>query len=555
LIHARFRSLFWSLEFICDLEFGIWILKYPLLYEINTRCWLAELSQRAGRRLTLADVPESEFEFWQRCGFTHLWLMGVWTLGARGRDWSRKCYHGREDEFRCDDIAGSPYAVAGYSVSRKLGGESALAKFRGELNQRGLKLLLDFVPNHTALDHPWVKAHPEFYITSDTRREGTTKPNRSDAKWFAHGASGHDTPWVDTLQLDYRNRDLRRAITDELRAISRRCDGVRCDMAMLVLNEVFARTWREFGPPASATPSPWGADFSPLRPADGETRFADREEQTSTRTEVDAPREQPEGWRATEFWTDAMAAVRAQHRDFVFLAEVYWELEERLQELGFDYTYDKRLYDRIVAHDAQGASAFLAALTPEFVSRSAHFLENHDEPRIASLLSPQEHRAAALLILGLPGMRFLHEGQLAGLKVQAHVHFAKRGVEVPDPHVAAFYERLLGVLPRTATGQGRGELLPAQPAWDNNVTQRNFVLVQWQRTPPAFDLVVVNLSGERSQCYAPLRPSGLTEQNWRLTDLLSEEVHERRGAELATRGLYLDLPAHGAQLFHCEPIP
>jgi hypothetical protein len=347
---------------------------------------------------------------------------------------------------------------------------------------------------------------------------------------------------------------LRRAMIGELLAIGGQCDGVRCDMAMLVLNDVFARTWREFGLPASAGLSQRSADFSPPQPGEGEKRIAAGEERTSTRSEVRASNEQAEGWTPTEFWTEAIAAVRARHHEFVFLAEVYWEMEERLQKLGFDYTYDKRLYDHIIARDAQSTAAYLGALTSEFISHSAHFLENHDEPRIASVLSPEEHRAAALLILGLPGMRFLHEGQLAGLKVHANVHFAKRGSEVPDTNMASSYERLLGVLPRSAVGQGTGELLRAQPAWHDNATHRNFVLVQWQRAPSSFDLVVVNLSGERSQCYAPVRPSGLAEYNWRLCDLLGEEIHQREGVDLAARGLYLDLPAHGAQLFHCEGI-
>jgi len=464
------------------------------------------LSERAGRRVTLADVPDAEFDFWQRSGFTHLWLMGVWTLGRRGRAHSVRCYGGREEEFQCGDVAGSPYAITGYAVSPRLGGDAGLAQFRQRLNARGLQLVLDFVPNHTAIDHPWVKAHPEFYVTSDTRRPGTMRPWRGALKWFAHGHCGLGEPWVDTLQLDYRHPELRRAMIDELLSVSARCDGVRCDMAMLALADVFARTWREFPAPRETT--------------------------------------------AYEFWTDAIAAVRARRRDFLFLAEVYWDLEARLQELGFDFTYDKRLYDRLVAHDATGASVWLRSLAPEFLARGAHFIENHDEPRIASLLPFAEHRAAAVLVMGLPGMRLLHEGQLHGARIHANVHFARRGPETADERIAAFYERLLTRLQTTAVGRGTWALLEPQPAWAGNPSHDHFVLVQWQRRPDEFELVAVNLASTRSQARARLTLESLAASDWRFTDLIGDEVHDRRGAELAERGLYLDLPPHGAQLFH-----
>jgi len=437
--------------------------------------------------------------------------MGVWTLGARGRAWSEKCFRGREDEFRCADIAGSPYAIIGYNVSPRLGTNKALAKFRQKLNERGMKLILDFLPNHTALDHPWAKQRPEYYVTSQVQRAGTVKPYRAAAKWFAHGHSGHGAGWVDTLQLDYRNPKLRaEMICQLLLRVNSKCDGVRCDMAMLQLNDVFARNWREFP----------------------------------------APHPPPE----TEFWTEAIDAFRRCGIDSLFLGEVYWDLEARLQELGFDFTYDKRLYDRIAARDAAGTAAWLHSLAPEFLSRSAHFIENHDEPRIASLLSFEEHRAAALLILTLPGMRLLHEGQLSGARIHANVHFARRGAEGTNERIATFYRHLLSTLPQTAVGRGEWKLLVAQPARSGDSSHANFVLVQWQTKSDAFDLAVVNLAASRSQCYVLLNIDGLAGAIWRLTDLLGDEVHDRLGAELSQRGLYLDLPPHGAQLFHCERI-
>ncbi len=57
----------------------------PLLYEINTRCWLRALADQAGASVTLANVPDAEFTAWQKLGFSHIWLMGVWTTGPQAR--------------------------------------------------------------------------------------------------------------------------------------------------------------------------------------------------------------------------------------------------------------------------------------------------------------------------------------------------------------------------------------------------------------------------------------------------------------------------------------
>ena len=188
-----------------------------------------------------------------------------------------------------------------------------------------------------------------------------------------------------------------------------------------------------------------------------------------------------------------------------------------------------------------------------YISASAHFLENHDEERIAPRLTPDEHRAAALVILGLPGMRFLHEGQLAGDTMHIPVQLGRRPVEPVNLTIAAFYEKMLHVIRRSAVGHGEAKLLPPRRAWDENPTADNFVLVQWQVRPLEFDLVVVNLAPHRSQCYAPLDIECLADRNWQIRDLLGDEQHERYGDDLQRQGLYLDVPACAAQIFRFEP--
>jgi len=489
---------------------------HPLLYEINTRCWLRRLARQQRRPVTLADVPAAEFDRWRRLGFTHLWLMGVWAAGPRAQHKAlaalRQRLHYSEvlPDWQPEDVPGSPFAIGDYKVPHALGGEAGLAQFRAALHARGLKLLLDFVPNHLGLDHRWLSERPDLFVRSPEPRPGAfRRQTRLGPCWLAHGKDPYFPPWTDTAQLDYRRPATRAAMTALLRGLAHQCDGVRCDMAMLLLNDVFRRTWDSF--PCSE-PAP-----------------------------------------DSEFWGQAIPTVKDAFPDFLFLAEAYWGLEPRLQELGFDYAYDKVLYDKLVARDAAGAQRHLLDLPPRVLAAGAHFLENHDEPRIASLLSPAEHGAAALVILGLPGLRFLHQGQLSGAQIRVPVQLARRPAEPAQPAIEALYERLLTTLPGTAVGRGEGKLPVPRAAWPENPTARSFILAQWQAGPPDFDLVAVNLARHRSQCYAPLDLPGLAACQWLLDDLLSRERYLRDGPDLLRQGLYLDLPAHGVCLFHAQP--
>ena len=440
---------------------------HPVLYEINTRSWLRELSVLAGKSITLAEVPDSEFSKWESLGFTHIWLMGIWKTGPGARieairtPEQRAHYLEALPDYQEEDVLGSPYAIADYSVSETFGKDEALKSFRQKLNQRGLKLILDFVPNHLGLDHAWVVEQPDLFVQSLVAAPDTFQQQTSQGlRWLAHGKDPYFPPWTETVQLDYRRRATQAAMLDLLTSVAERCDGVRCDMAMLLLKDVFAKNWERFSI------------------ADPEPNF--------------------------EFWASAISTVKTTHRAFLFLAEVYWGMEERLQKLGFDYTYDKELYDRIVSHDAAGVQRHLLNQPIEFVSASAHFLENHDERRVASVLDAAEHRAAATLILTLPGLRFLHEGQLRGATRRLPVQLSRRFAENPNPEIVLMYEELLSLLRQSCVGQGMAKLLPPIKASDTDSTAENIVIIQWGPVAQVFDVVVINLAARVGRCVARL---------------------------------------------------
>ena len=154
--------------------------KHPVIYEINTWVWLNELSRKYEKPVTLAAVPSAEWDSLSSLGADAVWFMGVWERSPAGTAIANQNKGLLEDfrralpDFRPEDNVGSPYCVRQYVVDEHLGGRKGLAVARRELARRGLKLILDFVPNHVAPDHPWVMKHPEYFVqggADDARKD------------------------------------------------------------------------------------------------------------------------------------------------------------------------------------------------------------------------------------------------------------------------------------------------------------------------------------------------------------------------------------------------
>ena len=483
--------------------------RYPSLYQINTRVWLTELSRQLGRPANLDDVPDVELDRLAQTGFDWVWLLSVWQTGAAAQRISRENPGWRREfeetlpDLKDEDIPGSGFAIQNYAVHRDLGGDAALARLRQRLRERGLKLMLDFVPNHMAPDHPWIDEHPEFFVHGNegdlarSPRNYCRVQTKNGPLLLAHGRDPYFDGWPDTLQLNYGNPDLQRAMLGELERIAGQCDGVRCDMAMLVLPEVFERTW---------------------------------------------------GIRADPFWPKATESVRRRQPSFRFMAEVYWDLEWTLQRQGFDYAYDKRLYDRLRERQARPVREhFHAGL--DYQDKLARFLENHDEPRAAAMFLADVHEAAAVITFLSPGLRFFHQGQLEGRTKRISPHLGRAPEEPVDARLQAFYGRLLGVLREPAVRDGQWQLLECRPAWDGNWTWDCFLAFAWQSHGADSLLVTVNFAPNQSQCYVRLPLADLGHGQWRLEDLLGDATYDRAGNDLQARGLYLDAPGWSASAF------
>ena len=373
------------------------------LYEINTATYLSRLTQAVGSSVTLATIPDAELQLLATRGIDSVWFMGVWARSPRGVAITRNNAD-LMDEFRTtlpdycdDDLIGSAYSIHDYHVDQRFGGDEALMILRDQLHRLGLKLILDFVPNHTALDHPWISAHPDYYITGTTD-DITAQPDYFAAcgdTIIANGRDPHYPAWQDTAQVNAFAKSYRHASIETLSLIATLCDGVRCDMAMLLLNDIFAKTW---GQHAGTVPS-------------------------------------------TEYWTDIITSTRREHPDFVFIAEAYWQTEATLVDQGFDYCYDKTLYDLLLNTPDRVDEYLTSSLA--MTEHMVHFIENHDEQRAATAFSRAQHEAAARRIASLPGLTMWHDGQWQGRKIHIPVQLGRCPEEASDTAISDFYDTLL----------------------------------------------------------------------------------------------------------------
>ena len=489
----------------------------PSLYQINTRVWLTELSRALGRPATLDDIPDDELDDFAAMGFDWVWLLSVWQTGPPGsasRGPTRVAAGVRGDAARTCARRTSPAPGSRSPATRcdpALGGDAALARLRERLRERGLRLMLDFVPNHTALDHPWVEDHPEYYVAGTELDLERAPRNYTWVKRPARRPPPGPRPRSVLPRLARhaaaRLREPGHAggMTGELLAIAARCDGVRCDMAMLVLPDVFERTWGRRAATLLARRHRAGPASSP---------------------------------RASPSWPRSTGTSSG-----------------RCMQQGFDYAYDKRLYDRLRDGHARPVREHLPA-----------GLDYQDEARPV----PREPRRAAgrrdvparRARGGRRSSRSCRPACASSTRASSRAAgsasrrtWSARPTSRVDERAAAFYDALLAVLrepacatatggcsiarrPGTATGPGTA----SSPGRGDGGDGERF-------------LVAVNLGPTAGQCYVRSPVDGIAGETVRLVDRMSATTYERDVADLAARGLYLDLPASGYNVFEVVTAP
>lgn len=486
------------------------------IYEINIFVWLNTLSRQHGTTMTLANVPDEALNALAAPGVDIIWLMGAWTRSPYGIQnalkWKHQ-YRGALPDLSDEDVIGSAYSIGAYEIAPAIGGRAGLANFRMRLRERGLRLMLDFVPNHVGIDHAWTKT-PGFIVqghADDLKRRASDFFPAQDAQGrpivLAHGRDPNFSGWADTAQLNAFNPTLRDAVTHTLIDIADQCDGVRCDMAMLLCNDIFANTWRGY---SGAMPE-------------------------------------------QDFWPEIIPQVRANHPDFLFLAEVYWGREPQLLQQGFDYCYDKVLYDRVVAGDVERLRQHLL-LPIDYQKQMMRFIENHDEHRAYAALGAKKSFPAATLICTLPGGALLHDGQFLGRTVRLPVQITRQPDETLDPTLEQYYLRLLAETRSSVYQNGEFTLFNSAPSGAHDVSCRNMLAYGWHEDSE-YRLIVVNLTGHPSSGRISLSPwPEVGSHHWHLTDVTDGAQYQRQGREMTGEGLFIALDAYESHVFRFEAL-
>lgn len=479
----------------------------PHILEINTRAWLKRLERKHGHAFILSEIPDEHWQQLKSIGFDAVWLMGVWKQSpkageiARANEEIRNAVAKVIPDFKTEDIVASPYAVYEYEVDPSLGGTESLKILRKKLNALGLELFLDFVGNHTAIDSPTVESDPDLYINT-----GALEP-WAHRDWFfknnngihiAYGRDPYFAPWTDSAQLNYFNPKTKEFMLKNLLHVADLCDGVRCDMAMLSLNKVHRDTWWEF----------IGGSL---------------------------PKE--------EFWTSALEAVREKHSDFTFIAEVYWGLEWEIQQLGFDYTYDKVLYDRLRFSNPENIKAHLGA-EHLYQMRSIRFTANHDEEESLKAFGREKSLAASTIIATLPGARMIHLFQLMGRPQRVPIQYVNDYFDV-DEELSQYYGKLLKIASQPAFHGGQWTITDVGPVAGDANSCRNVLSWTWKQMNTA-KTVIINYNSEPTQCH--WQPRVAAGENSKLVEEFSQQEMELTD-ELRKKGIDLALKPYESLIF------
>jgi len=392
--------------------------EHPCLYLINTRLWLNQLSNKYETPLTIDKIPKTE---WQALfdKYDHFWFMGIYKESDASRQhaqkWSFQSRYALPDLDPNRDVAGSPFAIPEYipspSIAKNWEDWDKTVDF---LHENHKKVIIDFVPNHFALDCELAKTHPEYFIQGSESQYYSSPDfyfplQAADQKtyYLAHGKDPNFPSWADTLQLNYGVPELNQEMASTLKNLASHSDGLRCDMAMLLNPSTFLRTW-------------------------GWTLNEDQKKYINKHS----------------FWAENIPLIKNSNKDFKFIGEVYWDQDYLSQY--FDYLYDDRFYKGITRSPLDlknHLGELLTSRSNKNPCRSALYIENHDEERSVKSLGEKRARAAAFLAAIIPDTMFIvNQGQENGWKIRPPMQINRFPAEVDNPQIQKFYQKIFSLI-------------------------------------------------------------------------------------------------------------
>ena len=481
------------------------ILKNPVLLQVSARPWLLSLSKTLGINITtFTDIPNSVYTSLQSMNIDYLWVMGVWKIGEYGLNHDRtkesliEEYKHYLPDYTTEDAIGCPYAITEYTCNPQLcpNGDNDLLEFKSKLNSYNIKLMLDFVPNHSAYDSPWMSINKDYYI-----RERPDVEHNSTF-FFENGVAFGGKMWTDVAQLNYFNPETRQLMQEQMLKIASLSDGMRCDVAFMVSNSFFELSWKnELQYYNYTTPS-------------------------------------------TDFWEVSIAEVKRQYPNTIFLAEVYGSYVVDMITQGFDYVYDRDLLTHLTNGNVDEVRAYLYS-TAEYEQYMARFLENHDENRAASFFKNRTTitNAAALIAYTVPGMRFLFQDFQFGYKFKLEVHLRRSYDEPKDQEAVEFYEKYLSIFTSDVFKYGEFEMVEVKG-------DDAYMFVAWKwKYGKEKRVVIVNFDNNQRECFVVVKDAGEGKEEVAMEEMLSGVKITRKSKEVQEEGLFVIVKGYSGMIF------
>jgi len=485
----------------------------PKLYEINTRVWIKQF----GKNIKLSEIPNDYFKNLRQLGFSYIWLMGVWKTPAENIKYAlspelikryKKCF----PDWKPEDVIGSPYAIDSYQLNPLLGTFEDLIQLKEKVNQLGLKVILDFIPNHFGAHSSVVNNSTQLFLKGDEQllKDDFSTYFRLETNEniiLAHGRDPFFLAWSDTAQLNYFSAETRTFMTEQLLQLTNYCDGLRCDMAMLSMNNVFQNTWS--GP--------------------------------ITKFNLEKPQ--------TEFWTDAIKKVKKVKPNFILIAEVYWDLESELIDLGFDYAYYKHFLDMLINDDIPGIKHNLNS-DLNYLKKLVFFLENHDEERAVKSLGIKKSIASSVIFLTLPGMKLLYNGQLDGKRIRCPVQIGKPSDDKGLKNLKDFYLKILPVINNETYQKGTFNLIQPNVYNKKDESYNNILVWYWQYYN-VIRITIVNYSPKHAKGKIKFSVNNLP-SIVELKDLLTKANLKITSKKLSDEGFVVNLKGYQSRIIEIK---